>query len=76
MIDKVKRSGIKFNSIRYAKDTVLIADLDLGLQINNVNTSCGQFETKINVRKTKVNFPLPIQINRELLEQAERLKYL
>ncbi|KAL3278231.1 hypothetical protein HHI36_013569 [Cryptolaemus montrouzieri] len=65
----VKINGVNVNSIRYADDTVLIADSDEGLQrlLNSVSNTCNEFGMKINVKKTKVmiikkskNVPQPI----------------
>lgn len=83
--DGVKVNGVNINSIRYADDTVVIADSDLGLQrlLNNVHRACEDFGMKINIKKTKVmvikkskNVPIPIHLDGEVLEQVNRFQYL
>lgn len=83
--DGVKVNGVNINSIRYADDTVLIADCDLGLQrlIDRTNSVCERFGMKINIKKTKVmsirknqNVPQPCSIDGQILEQVNKFKYL
>ncbi|XP_060534506.1 uncharacterized protein LOC132706926 [Cylas formicarius] len=52
----VKVNGVNINSIRYADDTILIADSDVGLQrlLDRVSNTCEEFDMKINVKKTKL----------------------
>ena len=83
--DGIKVNGETINSIRYADDTVLMADTDVGLQniMDSVQRACSDYGMKINVKKTKTmvisknqNIPIPFQIDGEVLELVNRFKYL
>lgn len=54
--DGIKVNGMNISNIRYANNTFLTADLDIGLQqlFKNVHMSCGVFGRKINTNETKV----------------------
>ena len=81
----IKINGETVNNIRYADDTVLIADTDIGLQhiIDQLNNTCKQHGMKINIKKTKTmvisknqNVTIPFTINGEILEMVNGFKYL
>lgn len=83
--DGIKINGVKISSIRYADDTIIIADSDLGLQrlIDKLNTIITEFDMKINTTKTKImrisrsqNVTLPITANGLRLEQVNKIQYL
>lgn len=81
----IKVNGEVINNIRFADDTVLIADSDTGLQslVERLEGSCKKYGMKINSSKTKVmvfgknqNVPIPIKIEGNTLEQVYKFKYL
>ena len=53
--DDVKVDGRLIQAIRYADDQAMIADSNNGLQniTNNLTTTAGNYDMKINVKKTK-----------------------
>lgn len=53
--DGIKIDAEVINSIRYADDTVLMADTDVRLQhiSNRLNNTCPQHGMKINIKKVK-----------------------
>ena len=73
------------NSIRFADDTVLQANIeeDLQRQVDKVNESCAACGMELNVKKTKVmvmekqpGMKITIKSNRVALEQVNKYKYL
>ncbi|VEN53317.1 unnamed protein product, partial [Callosobruchus maculatus] len=83
--DGIKINGVNISNIRYADDTAIIADSDIGLQrlINKVNEACREYGMDMNIKKTKVmtitrsqNVPLPIFVNGEMLSRVDRFRYL
>ena len=82
----VKVGGRNINNIRYADDTVLIAETEQDLQ--NIIGSVGRYSEekglRINIRKTKVmkvsktanGRPLQIYINGDQIETVEKFAYL
>lgn len=83
--DGIKVNGVNISTIRYADDTVLLADSDVGLQrlMDNINAACEEYGMSINIKKTKVmiisrnqNVSIPISINGEILNNVYQFKYL
>lgn len=83
--DGIKINGTILNNIRYADDTVIIADSPGGLQrlLNRMVDTGDQFGMKINVAKTKImavtRTPQPqpnITIYGSVVECVEKFKYL
>lgn len=83
--DGIKINGRTLNNIRYADDTVIVADNPEALQrlINKVVVVGDQLGMKINVAKTKVmaitrspNPQLNINIYDTAIEKVEKFKYL
>lgn len=81
----LKINGQRINNIRYADETVLLADTDYGIQalLNEINTRCERMSMKINTIKTKVmkksknrNLPRPLYIGQEQIYYVEKYKYL
>ena len=85
-LDGIKFGGRNINNIRYADDTVLIADSEEKLQIlvEALVQSSEERGLKLNISKTKVmvvskgneNIRANIFVGGEQLEQVERYKYL
>lgn len=78
-------NGKRLNNLRYADDTVLLAENEHELQtlINCVNNCSNRFGLNINKRKTKImvisknrNVQTNIMIEGKRLEQVEKYKYL
>lgn len=48
-------NGVTIQNIRYANNTMLLADTDDGLQnvIEKLQRACSNYGMKINIRKTK-----------------------
>ena len=91
MRDLIELEGIKFggrnlNNIRYADDTVLIADSEDKLQrlVQGLMQASGEHGLKLNTSKTKVmviskgdeDVRTHINVNGEELEQVSRYNYL
>ena len=83
--DGVVINGEIINNLRYADDTVLIADTAEGLQrlIDRVETACNRYGMKINCKKThilniskKVIGNLQFTANNVALTMAETVTYL
>lgn len=81
----IKINGIPINNIRYADDTVILADNanDLQILLNQVTEASKSLGLKINIGKTKFmvvsrnNIPnTRININGEDIEQVRQFKYL
>ena len=85
-LDGIKFGGRNINNIRYADDTVLIADSEEKLKslIQALVQSSGEKGLKLNISKTKVmviskgneNPRANISVGGEVLGQVERYKYL
>ena len=85
-LDGIKFGGRNINNIRYADDTVLIADSEEKLKslIQALVQSSGEKGLNLNISKTKVmviskeseNPRANISVRGEVLEQVERYKYL
>ena len=85
-LDGIKFGGRNINNIRYADDTVLIADSEQKLQnlVQTLVQSSEERGLKLNISKTKVmvmskvngNTTTNIVVAGERLEQVERFKYL
>ena len=85
-LDGIKFGGRNINNIRYADDTVLIADSEEKLQtlVQALVQSSQERGLKLNISKTKVmvvskstqNIRTNIFVGGEQLEQVERYKYL
>ena len=78
-------NGVVINDIRFADDTVLLANTeeDLQRQIDKVNESCAAFGMEVNAKKTKVKVmekqpgtKITIKSNGIALEQVNKYKYL
>ena len=79
-------NGERVNNIRYADDTVLIAEniADLQMLLEAINAACNSYGLKINVKKTKFmvvskeqNIQAhPLHLNNEAIEQVHQFKYL
>jgi Reverse transcriptase (RNA-dependent DNA polymerase) len=83
--DGVSINGEIINNMRYADDTVLLADSAEGLQrlIDRVVSACDNFGMKLNCKKTQIlvisknNIPrIPFYANNTALRHAERISYL
>ncbi len=81
----VKLNGIGITNIRYADDTILIADSEDKLQrmLNKVVDACSNFGMELNVKKTKVmvieKMPssiIEVKVNNNNLEQLQNYMYL
>ena len=85
-LDGIKFGGRNLNNIRYADDTVLIADTEEKLQalVQALVRASGERGLNLNVSKTKVmviskeddNIEANIRVNGQVLEQVEKYKYL
>ena len=85
-LDGIKFGGRNLNNIRYADDTVLIADSEEKLQclVQALVTASGERGLKLNTSKTKVmvisksdeDTRTHIAVNGEELEQVTKYKYL
>ena len=85
-LDGIKFGGRNLNNIRYADDTVLIADSEDKLQrlVQELVQSSGEHGLKLNTSKTKVmviskgneDARTNISVSGEVLEQVSRYKYL
>ena len=83
--DGVKVGGRPVQAIRYADDQAMIADSNNGPQniMNNLTITAGNYDMKINVKKTKAmkigrdnDKVLNIKVNENQLEQVNKFKYL
>lgn len=80
----IKVNGIVMNNIRYADDTVLMANSieDLQSVLDRVVHSCEQFGLKLNITKTKFMIVSKRNINTQLwigqnrVERTEKIVYL
>ena len=78
--------GIKINNLRYADDTVLLAESEEKLQdiVNTVKTESEKFGLHMNIRKTKSMLfskqkeipPISIVVNGQTVEQVKHFQYL
>ena len=85
-MEGINIGGTNINNIRYADDTVLIADTEEKLQglVNKLNEGCGQYGLKINIGKTEVmgltkrreELPVNIILGTGALKQVSTFKYL
>ena len=88
---KIPDKGIKFNghlitNVRYADDTVILADSEDALQeiMSKINETCKQYGMLLNAKKTKTmiltkksrNSRITIKIDGAELEQVKEYKYL
>ena len=80
-----KVNGMTFSNIRYADDTVIIAESQEQLQsiLDNVTTISEEYNMKLNVKKTKVmviernpSTSCVVTVNGEELEQIQSYIYL
>ncbi len=84
--EDIKIGGENINNIRYADDTVILAesDKDLRTLLLAVETTCEEYGISINVKKTKVMVITPkteitapkIVLQNGELEVVEQYKYL
>ena len=85
-LEGVKIGGVNINNIRFADDTVLIAESEKSLQklLDAVQKECENFEMQINVQKTEVMVfskkkqppKIKVSLNGEILKQVNQFKYL
>ena len=85
-LDGIRVGGKNVNNIRYADDTVLLADSPEKLQnlVEVLVSASEQYGLKINTSKTKVmvvskgndNVRVNVRVGDENLEQVEKYKYL
>ena len=85
-IEGIKFGGVNINNLRYADDTVLIADSEENLQlmIDALNEKCERMKLKVNTRKTEVmgivkgeqTLSVNIQLGSMRIKQAESFTYL
>ena len=81
--------GIKFNNIRYADDTVLIAETKEQLErmLNEMNVKSKEYGLNINIRKTKCmvvskentnekNVEISLKLDEKVVEQKRSFPYL
>jgi len=79
-----KINGIDITNIRYADDTVLLAESeDLQEPVTAVVEACARYNMELNCKKTKVmvieknpNTSCNIVVKDSTLEQVDRYKYL
>ena len=82
--DGIAVNGQYINNIRYADDTVLLADSAEGLQrvLDNVVKACNEYGLKLNCKKTKIMIISKNTINAQFtvddtpLERVEKICYL
>ena len=83
--DGIKINGQTVNNLRYADDTVILADNQEALQrlIDRINTEGERLGLKINIDKTKVmvvsrtrNMPLNIKVNNKNIQRVSKFRYL
>lgn len=85
-MDGIKIGGRNINNVRYADDTVLLAESEEKLQnlIDALTESCGRKGLKININKTEVmgitkrneRLRVRIIVQGRLIKQVENFKYL
>ena len=85
-IEGIKVGGINVNNLRYADDTVLVADSEENLQmmVNTLNEACTLKKLKINTKKTEVmgimkgeqKLMVNIQLENRRIKQVENFTYL
>ena len=85
-MEGIRIGGINTNNIRYADDTVLIADTEEKLQrlVDGLNEGCGRYGLKINIGKTEVmgvtkrseQIPVNISLGGGILKQVRSFRYL
>ena len=85
-MEGIRIGGININNIRYADDTVLIADTEEKLQrlVDSLNEGCERYGLKINIGKTEVmgltkrpeQLPVSISLRGDTLNQVSSFKYL
>ena len=85
-LEGVKIGSVNINNIRFADDTVLVAESEKNLQelLDAVQKQCEHFETHINVQKTEVMVfskkkqppKIKVSLNGEMLKQVNQFKYL
>ncbi|CAG9834829.1 unnamed protein product [Diabrotica balteata] len=82
----VKINGRVLNNVRYADDTVLIAESaqDLETLLDRVRSIGEQYGLSINVKKTKtmivsktsIHPPMALNVNGNIIENVEKFRYL
>ena len=85
-IEGIKVGGHNINNIRYADDTVLVADTEEKLQrlVNRLQEACNRKGLKINVNKTEVmgiskgdqRLPVNISLENKQINQVSSYTYL
>ena len=85
-IEGVKVGGSNINNIRYADDTVLIADTNAKLQslVDKLDVECNRMGLKINIGKTEVmgitkskgQLRVVVNIGGQTVKQASSFRYL
>ena len=85
-MEGINIGGTNINNIRYADDTVLIADTEEKLQglVDNLNEGCNRYGLKINIGKTEVmgltkrseELPVNISLRGGTLNQVNSFRYL
>ena len=75
-IEGVNVGAVNINSLRYADDTVLLAESEGSLQtiLNEVNAAGKVFNTKLNAKKTKTMMITKKDKKMEELKRKERLE--
>ena len=82
----MKIGGVNINNVRFADDTVLIAESEKSLQklLDAVQKQCENFDKQINVQRTEVMVfsekkqhpKIKVSLNGEILKQVNRFTYL
>ena len=85
-MEGIRIGGINMNNIRFADDTVLIADTEEKLQrlVDGLNEGCERYGLKINTGKTEVmgvtkrsvQIPVDISVGGGTLKQVRNFRYL
>ena len=85
-LEGIRIGGTNINNIRYADDTVLVADTENKLQrlVDRLDEGCNRYGLKINKRKTEVmgitkrreQLPVQIGLGGDILNQVNSFKYL
>ena len=74
-LEGVKIGGVNINSIRFADDTVLIAESEKNLQklLDTVQKQCENFEMHMQEKQPS---KIKVGMNDEMLKQVNQFKYL
>ena len=79
-------NGVNYTNIRFADDTIVVAETEEELQkmIESINTACEEYGMALNAKKTKTMLiskfdedkTCKVQVNGTELEQVKKYKYL